>query len=205
MPQTLPRPFSLFDAMVLVAAMAFGLGGLRAANSNLIELAEVFRESFTAIVHPEEGWSAWAWALYQTYGVAASFTVPFACPLTLAVLLLRFRRPRPGIRRLTRQPGLAACFTAAVTLIPSLVGLVGTALVRGQTPTRFPQTTEMERWISYAFILVPAYTGAAVLGAWGLLLVSRRWRAEPSWIDRLGRVIGAYWIALVFLPLWGLW
>ncbi len=205
MPQASPRPFSLFDAMVLVAAMAFGLGGLRVANSNLGELAEAFRESVTAIVHPEEGWSAWAWALYQIYGIAASFSIPFACALTLAVLLLRFRRPRPGIRRLSRQPGLAACFAAAVPLIPSLVGLVGTAIVGGPTPTVFPHGTEWDRWIGYAFILVPAYTGAAVLGAWSLLLISRRWRAEPSWIDRLGRALGLYWIALILLPLWGLW
>ena len=35
---------------------------------------------------------------------------------------------------------------------------------------------------------------AAVLGTWSLLICNRRWRPEQSWIDRLGRCLGIYWL-----------
>jgi hypothetical protein len=39
---------------------------------------------------------------------------------------------------------------------------------------------------------------AATPLAWFFLAVTRRWAAEPSWIDRLGRILGALW--MVSLP-----
>jgi hypothetical protein len=41
--------------------------------------------------------------------------------------------------------------------------------------------------------------GFAVLGGWAVLVLSGRWRPEPSWIDRAGRIIGATWIGAVVL------
>jgi hypothetical protein len=37
--------------------------------------------------------------------------------------------------------------------------------------------------------------GATVALAWALLALSRRWETEPSWVDRMGRLIGAAAIA----------
>ncbi len=34
-----------------------------------------------------------------------------------------------------------------------------------------------------------------MIGAWVCLWLSGRWAAEPSWIDRAGRVLGLFWIA----------
>jgi hypothetical protein len=34
----------------------------------------------------------------------------------------------------------------------------------------------------------------AVLTSWMTLIVGRRWRAEPTWVDRLGRAVGVFWI-----------
>jgi hypothetical protein len=31
------------------------------------------------------------------------------------------------------------------------------------------------------------------------LAFSRRWRPEPSWIDRLGRVLGLYWLLMLLM------
>lgn len=45
--------------------------------------------------------------------------------------------------------------------------------------------------------------GLAVACGWMLLLVSGRWRPERSWIDRAGRVLGWFWIAI--LPVTGWW
>ena len=34
-----------------------------------------------------------------------------------------------------------------------------------------------------------------MLGAWLALLLARRWHPEPSWIDRMGRALGLYWVS----------
>ena len=41
---------------------------------------------------------------------------------------------------------------------------------------------------------VPMFVGWAVFVTWMTLLIGRRWRAERSWIDRLGRATGVFWI-----------
>ena len=52
----------------------------------------------------------------------------------------------------------------------------------------------------FAYLLQPferAEVGFAIAACWLVLIVGRRWRPEPSWIDRCGRALGAYWILLV--------
>jgi hypothetical protein len=33
-----------------------------------------------------------------------------------------------------------------------------------------------------------------VIGAWAVLALCGRWKPEPCWLDRLGRMLGASWI-----------
>ncbi len=41
----------------------------------------------------------------------------------------------------------------------------------------------------------PEYKGASVIPiTWLLLVLGRRWRPEPGWIDRAGRLLGWSWI-----------
>jgi hypothetical protein len=58
-------------------------------------------------------------------------------------------------------------------------------------------------------IVLQAYPATAVAGAWLILLLAGWWRPEPSWIDRLGRVLGLGWIVLSLslagAPLLGRW
>jgi hypothetical protein len=42
---------------------------------------------------------------------------------------------------------------------------------------------------------MPRWAGFVVAGAWIALALAGRWRPERSWIDRLGRAIGVFWIA----------
>ena len=44
--------------------------------------------------------------------------------------------------------------------------------------------------------------GAAVLGAWSAMAASGRWKSQPSWIDRTGRVLGMFWIGLFLIYLY---
>ena len=46
-----------------------------------------------------------------------------------------------------------------------------------------------------------ATLSAAVAGTWLVLLLDRRWKPEPSWIDRAGRLLAVYWLtAGLMLP-----
>ena len=45
-------------------------------------------------------------------------------------------------------------------------------------------------------LLVSASIGIAVFVAWSVRWANRRWCPEPSWLDRSGRLVGAYWIPL---------
>lgn len=38
------------------------------------------------------------------------------------------------------------------------------------------------------------YIGAAILSSWATLALSRRWRPQPTWLDRVGRVVGVAWL-----------
>lgn len=88
-----------------------------------------------------------------------------------AFLILRLRRPRPPLRSIIGQPGFAACAAAVVLFLVSapLALLVPAGRVQEIIPI------------------------AAVPLAWVALIATGRWAPEPSWIDRLGRVLGVMW------------
>jgi hypothetical protein len=44
-------------------------------------------------------------------------------------------------------------------------------------------------------VVEPLPLATAVFGTWSLLIFNRRWRPEQSWIDRVGRCLGIYWLA----------
>jgi hypothetical protein len=56
-------------------------------------------------------------------------------------------------------------------------------------------------WHETSFEYTVFSLGCGVGSAWLILALSMRWRAERSWIDRLGRVLGIYWIGMVLLIL----
>ena len=109
----------------------------------------------------------------------------------MALLLLRLRRLRPRLRRLFRQPGAVACAVVMLAVpldAPWMVLIFNTGY-----------------WDTYnaANIIVNHVGGGyVVLGCWSTLALSGRWRAEPSWIDRAGRIIGVAWIVATVLSRW---
>jgi hypothetical protein len=113
------------------------------------------------------------------YAAAAETYVllfPFLMFWTIGLLALRLRRPRPEPGVLWRQPGWRACIAAVAGYF---AGMAEEAIIEFECPT----------------VVVPA----AVLLAWLVLALTRRWSAEPSWIDRAGRCLGVAWIAMVLL------
>ncbi len=102
------RKFNLLDAMILVAATAAGLGLLRMfLAGGRFFLGSPFQGRFS---------------YYVQSGIEASY--PFLMMWTFALFVLGLRQPRPPVRRLVRQPGMAACAAASLILVVQLLGIV---------------------------------------------------------------------------------
>ncbi len=145
--------------LVVAGAVAALLGRSIAPNLN-----EPLPPGFAAI------WQYLAWV--QLLGSCA------AVPGMAAMIAIRLRRPRPSRLRLGFQPGFVACVAVVGSLAPGLAWYVGIRHRPGfQRPGSFDQV----------WYCVTEWTGTTVLGAWIALILARRWRPEPSWIDRAGR------------------
>jgi hypothetical protein len=135
----------------------------------------------------------WSWT--RLARITLIRTAPFASVITMALLFLRLLQPRPSVRRLARQPGFVACLTA------SLVLFVGGSMTFSGVSRNINLPWRGLHFSDYfPYLFQPferAEVGFAVAASWLVLIVGRRWRPEPSWIDRCGRAVGAYWIMLV--------
>jgi hypothetical protein len=162
--------------MILVAATALGFGGIRACSP------EFYSYQYTPIVSPP--WLNWSAVVCSSW---AFYLSPLPAAWTLAALVLRLRFPRPALRRVMRQPGIVAS-SAATMLI--MIGAIHYVLDLGNSS-----------WLDVPFEYTVFSVGCGVAAAWLTLALSMRWRAERSWIDRLGQVLGVYWISMVPLIL----
>ncbi len=173
MPRRRPRrPPTVVDAMILVAGVAVGLALNRDDPKLWDRLSSL----------PETWAYSWLWFL-----LAKSFALGLV-PISLAYLVIRLRRPRPPLRRLILQPGTAAC--AAVVIVTALDVVAWSIYWRGD-PAR------LTRIIHRYWNLYGDRPALAVAVTWLGLWLSRRWRPEPGWIDRLGQAIGMMWIVLL--------
>lgn len=185
MPETPRRRFTLFDGMVLIAATAVGIACFRALWG-----------SFEISLPRPHSLAAWL-ELFLTILVVGW---PMLAIWTVAILFLRLLKPRPRRLLLTRQPGLIACVAVvtAIALVVSLVvgiGLIGWVL-NGTMQfvwSDFDSSTGVELFI----FVMPIIIQIGVLGAWGTLALTGRWRSERSWIDRVGRLLGVVWVVIL--------
>lgn len=188
------RRFTISDALILVAATAIGLSQVRGILGDL-------------------GWFNWSqWKLEQHDYTLKLFAVavPILTAWTVAFLLLRLLRPRPGLRRLVRQPGMAACYAVLIPLLLILAYAVTISLFTSESMYQ-PDTSLMPLfWFTSESAYQPDTSfmplfgnseamASAVIGAWLMLWLGGLGRAEPGWIDRIGRIIGVLWIARPFL------
>ena len=186
------RPFRLLDAMILVAALALGCGALQAIFRAVGESPYRWCQDLV--------WLDWfdLWESSQGILGLTLVTTPLLAMLTLALIPIRFLGPRPRFRRVRRQPGFLA--SLAVALAFMLAGLPGVImwLASGRS------CIDVSDWFASGMMgwTATEYGGLAVLAAWLTLFLGRRWRAEASWVDRLGRAMGLFWIVafLVVAP-----
>ncbi len=183
------RRFQLLDAMILVAAIAFACGitqGLSYATDGAFSWPAIWEAAQSA----PDGLAK----VVEISAVLLILALPFAGMLSLAVIPVRLMGPRPRCLRLARQPGTTAMWAAGLGIVLSAVQL-GIAAWTGLGNLDVYQ-------IMIATHSCISYPGLAVLGAWASLLIARRWRSEKSWVDRMGRVLGFFWILVgVFVPI----
>jgi hypothetical protein len=124
---------------------------------------------------------------------------------TLALFGLRWVPPRPPRRRLATQPGTVACgLVSLVVVVEVLLALVVQWGLKSRTPFSIKaiQDAAILATSGDAFRHVMPRAGWAVAAAWLILAMGGRWRPEPDWIDRAGRIIGAAWIAQIPFYTW---
>jgi hypothetical protein len=175
-----PRKFSLADAMVLIAAIALGFCLVRLTSPPGSDI-------WSSLSMAKGGMSTFV--MIQNAGQLVG---PFLVTLTFALLMLRLRRPRPHLRRVLSQPGSTACIAATIAIVVEIVW-IGSLLAVG---SRFIH-------LSTVFVSYAQQVSFAVLGGWTVLAVSGRWRNDPSWIDRAGRVMGMAWIVMTAIHFGG--
>ena len=181
-----PRPFRLSDALWLIVALALGLAAIKFVDTYYEGLFEVFIQSELLSGAWDGRIIAWS-ALMMAFQLIAALVFT---PLSIALLALRMRRPRPKLRRVWRQPGAVACLACLLTFSLWGVTLGGQAIIGRRT--EIP-------WKNIDFAM-PSLGGAGfvILGVWLVFWLGRIARPEKSWIDRSGRALGVTMI-LVFL------
>jgi hypothetical protein len=179
------RTFTLLDAIVIIAATATGFAWVR----SIIDEFDW-----------PDSWTYEVWGLsdyvYVIGHLLACVLRPLLAIWTLAILGLRFLEPRPPIYKLAYQPGVTACGSVVLVLACEFLRYLAIAvamakgapwhhpfLVQGSFGADFYRSGISEGAFHYAVVV-----------AWGLLLVMRRWRPQKSWIDRTGRAIGVLWL-----------
>jgi hypothetical protein len=166
------RSLTLADAMIFIIALGLGLALARTAIGVIAET-----------VRSEPRWR------FQTMAGAVSLgrmlnivLLNFLFFLLPAFLIVRLKRPRAALRSLICQPGFAACAAPVAVVLATLpFALLPPSGLAGEVIE-----------IACQVLLV----GAAPL-AWVVLITTRRWSLEPSWIDRLGRILGVLWMVCI--------
>jgi hypothetical protein len=175
MPVVPCRRLTLADALLLVAATAIGMALARWYATDVMSGGSFFdapslRTLVARLIEP------------LTLGVFA---------WTGAFLVIRLRRPRSSLRRLVRQPGMAAACGAVVgCAIAGLMMAIGVAVGSPRAPS----------WILAFGNAAPWMAGPAVIASTVNVALSGC-RLERGWIDMLGCALGACWVAL-FVAAW---
>jgi hypothetical protein len=179
------RRFTLLDAMILVAATSCVLLAagpslrLLALGLGRLDIRRLLEARYLRrLAHGE---TSILWNGLSVTSVSLVYWTP-------SVLLLRVLRPRPPLHDLLRQPGVLACGVATASLFLIVV------LLDPVTPYGFPFGP-----LSVVSVPMP------VALAWAWLGLTRRWGAEASWIDRLGRAVGIGWVLSTIQVIWVVW
>jgi ABC-type Fe3+ transport system permease subunit len=184
------RRMSLLDAILMVGSAAVGLGLFELSHRTLFKgLIWIADRGFPNI----QSWSTLE-ALVTCSDITV-FLLPVIIPWTFLLILLRMRSPRPSWRRIWRQPGMAACLVAVFAWLWTALALL--LAMNVEHVARARRVITPADWAQkYLSDEVFMYVGLAVAAVWIVQYSSGRWRRSADWIDMMGRVVGALWIAI---------
>ncbi len=168
------RSLSISDGMILVAASAVAFMGFRLTAQN-------------------QRWdlAGGKWAIVWVPDILDWG----ACSFALALVVIRLRNSRPSRDRLWRQPGWLACFVVVTTLALETVEILSLYFVQETAMTGSSALNLPMIFLEILPLHAPDDISRAVIAIWIILALSQRWEAEPQGIDRLGRIVGWYWVA----------
>ncbi len=198
-----PAPPSWIDAAILIGFAALGVAvafwkplDLEAAlglKPTMPEYEELLASMKARRARHHTPWKPPKWKLQivEAARLFQSTGAPFLCMFTLGAGLATFRRPRALDARARRGPGVLA---TGVTSILVFLYLSNEYVLR-----RFHalEIGYSHNHFSMIWSEVLQFVGFALLAAWGVWLCAGRWRPRPHWRDRLGRGLGAVWLALL--------
>ena len=187
------RTFGISDALILVAANAVGFASARTCAESWAGL-----EGIPAFALQPDFWAPEALARLPSWAAL------WLSPITIALFCIHWRDTRRGRGWLLRQPGAVACGAASIAWGFGS-GIIVTIMAVRYLPIWPPWLWVAFLWPLYfhcAFDLhLPALMGAAVAGGWATLAIGWRWRSKRNWIDRTGRIAGAFWVMLLLIEI----
>ena len=177
------RRLGLLDAMILVAAVPCGLAWAKFLR----------RTPIHNVLNP--GLNRWLVKAFWVFATVCD-VVAFVFPALLVVVL---RRPRPRLGRVFRQPGAMSAAAVVTALTANLAHVGAGAVVKRfaslpSSSVGFPWIGADRWWAQIAWAVNSGESGLAVIVGWTALALTGRMRCERSAIDRLGRLVGTFWI-----------
>jgi hypothetical protein len=175
------EPFSVRDAMILVALVALGLAGGRAYSD-----------------YDRSSYLSGPLNLYPVQRAVCSLTV-FLLAGNAGLLAVRgFREPRR--RSLAFGAGTAASLSSLVAAM--FIALSWANIILHQL---YAFGESEARYFYHVVANVPYDAGPSVLTVWAVLALSHRWRAI-DWVERAGVTLGVFWVLLyIFQGLLSRW
>jgi hypothetical protein len=120
--------------------------------------------------------------------------LPFLVSLSAGLVILRLLPPRPDRERRSCLPGHVACVLAVTIGGLSYLTLLAAMTIRSGWGVLGPE--DFARLNIFLLPIALQHGGWGATAGWLLLITGSRWRPEPSWIDRAGRVLGLVWVGV---------
>ncbi len=192
--------------MILVAATAAG-----------VAVAKGWASSYAGFLNAREFELRFPWESWRIGAAIRPMTRwmvvwwPVVASWTAALVVLRVRRPRPARWRLFATPGVAACVVATTLFLLEITAACLSYAFSLLIPTMIGATTI---WPGFDPMLLLYSTlrggtsmaiGFGVASLWIWMALARRWRPEPHWIDRTGRLLALLWLILLPFRLYFDW
>jgi hypothetical protein len=179
------RRLTLLDLMIAVAGLTIGLWIM---PHGVIPAAET---AFPVITGPYAFSVKAEWLSI----LIVHFAYPFAVIWSLTVLVLAITPPCPPVRMLVRQPGFLACCAVGMTAL--ITGPLSFAISQKIFIAGLPASMRLQIYLGEALTFRRGEGGFAVASAWLVLWANGRWRSQQSWADRLGRLLGLFWVLTI--------